>query len=89
MSASVSSPSLIEPELHVIGEIEGCTLRSMSGGIFDTIVSSILIAFGGRHENAFAGFEIKKGKDWKCVGGREIGQTQVDYPAVGYTTYVR
>jgi hypothetical protein len=83
MSASVlSSPALVEPELHVIGEVRGCTLRTMSGGFFG---SSFLLSFGGRSENAFAGWEIKKGKEWKCVGGRERGQTQVDYPWVSGT----
>jgi len=37
----------------------------------------------GRSGNAFAGWEVKRGKEWKCVGGRERGQTQVDYPESG------
>lgn len=87
MSSTLTSPSLIEPELHVIGEILGCSLRTMTGGIFNNggLGSSLLFSFGGRNENAFAGWEIKKGKEWKCVGGREAGQTQVDYPEVRHT----
>lgn len=78
------SSSLVEPELHVIGEVAGCSLRGMSGGMFSSLLSSSspLFSFGGRNENAFAGWEVKRGKEWKCVGGREMGQTQVDYPEV-------
>lgn len=79
-----SSAGIIEPEVHIIGDLSGCTLRGMSGGFFSSVISgsSSLFGFGGRDENAFAGWEIKKGKEWKCVGGRERGQTQVDYPEV-------
>jgi hypothetical protein len=51
--------------------------------------SSPLFSFGGRNENAFAGWEVKRGKEWKCVGGREMGQTQVDYPEVRKTSMTR
>jgi hypothetical protein len=43
---------LLEPELHVIGEIIGGS------------------GFG--YDNAFATMEVKKGKEWVCVGG-EVG----------------
>ncbi len=78
------SARVVEPELHVIGEIIGCSLRGMSGGLSQALLSasSTLFGFGGRGENAFAGWEVKSGKEWKCVGGREMGQTQADYPEV-------
>lgn len=77
--------------MHVIGEVAGCSLRGMSGGMFSSLLSSSspLFSFGGRNENAFAGWEVKRGKEWKCVGGREMGQTQVDYPEVRKTSMTR
>jgi len=83
----MSVARVVEPELHVIGEVVGCSLRGMSGGLTQALLaaSSTLLGCGGRGENAFAGWEVKAGREWKCVGGREAGQTQVDYPENGHT----
>ena len=85
-STALSSSQLVEPELHVVGEVCGASLRCMSGGFGGGWGTALLLSWGGRGDNAFAGWEVKKGKDWKCVGGREMGQTQVDYPEVNSGT---
>jgi len=87
----MSGHRVVEPELHVIGEVVGCSLRGMSGGLSQALLSAsaTLLGCGGRGENAFAGWEVKAGREWKCVGGRETGQTQADYPEVSRTTSVQ
>jgi hypothetical protein len=97
-----NSPLLVEPELHIIGEIKGCELYShndaltptsnslfsglniLSDWIFSAAHSFSLSSdlFSSLSTNAFAGFEIKKGRQWRLVGGKDRGQTQVDYPQV-------
>eukprot|EP00954_Amorphochlora_amoebiformis_P006577 515553-Amorphochlora_amoeboformis.AAC.2 len=52
------------------------------------VVGEICAGKGFASSNALCGYSVVKGKYWECVGGKETGQTQVDYPDSGLNNFV-
>eukprot|EP00472_Partenskyella_glossopodia_P008337 CAMPEP_0197541050 /NCGR_PEP_ID=MMETSP1318-20131121/66945_1 /TAXON_ID=552666 /ORGANISM="Partenskyella glossopodia, Strain RCC365" /LENGTH=175 /DNA_ID=CAMNT_0043100183 /DNA_START=1149 /DNA_END=1675 /DNA_ORIENTATION=- len=52
------------------------------------VIGEIKGGDGFKYDNAFCAFWVEKGKFWECVGGKESGQTQVDYPESGRDSFV-